>query len=1619
MSGKRAFKAQASSSKAVFGGGDGFGVATSFGAVNSSILSYAYEPPDLSAITDPAIVVAFKNLQKKDSTTKSKALEELEAFVLSAQDGSNGVEDAVLETWSSLYPRTSIDTSRRVRQLAHVVQGHLAAACGRRVAKHMPAVAGAWLSGTFDNDRAVARSARESFAKVFATPEKQDGVWKTFHRPTLEYCRNALLNETSRTLSDERTVSPDDAEAKYARTAGTALLTVVYAMGNLPKDIIKDEESLAKIIQAETAWRLSSSPDSFLRRAVFRFLSASLDHLDQHIGVRSIRKCFLQEALLADQHGSMDYFLQALTRLTETHPDSWGSPNSSSAKKSPVKNLYRFLKRGSQGASAEIWSKISKLLQLIPLPLLQLNSDGAEIEKPESDEQHIPRVLAALHEGITRKDELMANQDEALACYLDTVQHLKPTFPDPQAAQSFYQDAVLPLVSGLLRLSKQSSKWPVKTKQWDTVIVRAIYMSLPESQDVLSTTLKNYSEFLIEGIRMSQPVQSKNYTQSQDSLIQTITRWYEMQKAVLASREGAEFRSLFVEMNIFEVRASIDLLKAREGKPYSAAALLAIATQKLPDTTVGETSTQHDLQQFVREAVPSLMASPSAPYLLNLLPSLGWSDETREVYAGGLDSLVSLPESSLKSRILVDLVTSPWPSDSSISSALFRAVENEPDDSANGAGGRWNLLGLAVRNETLPEALAFQLLSRMTEGLSLMSDAAQILRMLDSALKENIPAFKSFIASSESSKMISLTISFSQTIIDGDSEVSEIEIKSAAESLMSNPIFISHTSESMINAVQNEVRSASGLSVPIDSVVSQARRLLGDERAPDLRKTASALVPGDDELRMVLRPYLYMALDPSLSMTNALGGLLYLIDMDAGDKDPAPDTIASDPEGRSITYRVAFFVVKVIEETDVFKLVSEEHRAAIFHFLTVFNQIASDHLGIEPHTPIWGKPVLQLDGEVVDFIAEAQALAAKWITWLANGEVRFLNVALNTMKSESGGSTVSAYYNARAYAYVMSEVRARHGIPQSIKLELEFLFASMNITAEPKLSLQKCNELISNLTDLEEDTLTYQHKKTLKDLVMLNTLLENNDTLLQQVPQRRRVMLMQSLVTAFEEAQPAQPIVSEALKIMVALISGLIEIYGEFWEGLLDIINRYLRSEDSNLPTLHASLRAYLTIRLSVQAGAAEDLQEAFADKQKALIGSLFGLVQRQSAVPDSGHQPRRMVNDLLARQITASEDSMPADVDNVYPIMASEAFCLQRAAFRILHRNIPAAQEQISIDAVLSKDKVVTLPEALLSLISEKPDAAGFEDLKTEPEMPPSLARYLLCWKLVFDHWTNASYKVQGDYVACMKEKSYLTGLLNFIFQLLIAPRGPHQIINPSKFGIESYLPDRAENPEVDAQYLLTHLYYLALKHLPHLTKAWWRSDCPRPLEKPVEDWTEKHISPLVVRAELDAVAAWDPNPEAAPSDPALEVKVAPRAREVVASYPVDETSMAIRVTLPTAYPLQPVTFTTVRRVAVDDKRWGAWLNTSQIVANFASMSQGLGCVVDGLVVWRRNVVGAMKEQSECAICYSVVSPDKMLPTKRCGTCKNVFHGHCLFRWFKSSSTSGCPLCRNPFHYG
>lgn len=102
----------------------------------------------------------------------------------------------------------------------------------------------------------------------------------------------------------------------------------------------------------------------------------------------------------------------------------------------------------------------------------------------------------------------------------------------------------------------------------------------------------------------------------------------------------------------------------------------------------------------------------------------------------------------------------------------------------------------------------------------------------------------------------------------------------------------------------------------------------------------------------------------------------------------------------------------------------------------------------------------------------------------------------------------------------------------------------------------------------------------------------------------------------------------------------------------------------------------------------------------------------------------------------------------------------------------------------------------------------------------------------------------MREHYTANIKEHECLSPLLEFMFGFLQDRRD--KLVDASKFPIRSFTIDQSESPEKETQWLLVHLYYLCLKYLPNLTRAWWM-DSKKRLKGPIEAWTQKYVGSLL----------------------------------------------------------------------------------------------------------------------------------------------------------------------------
>ncbi|KAF2213375.1 hypothetical protein CERZMDRAFT_111093 [Cercospora zeae-maydis SCOH1-5] len=1607
---KRGFKSQASSGRV--GGFGGFG-SSAFASGQSSVLSYIQEPTDYSAVSNSSVVVAFKNLSKKDSTTKAKALEDLQTSLSTTED----LEDAIIEVWIKQYPRLSIDTARRVRQLAHQYTGQLSVKCGKRIAKQLSKITGPWLAGTFDSDRSVAKAAEEALNTVFPTPEKINGLRKTFQESILQYCRDAALNETIWTLSDERSIGADDAKATHARVTSTALWTISSLLQNLPsEELDKQKHMYEALLSDKKFWEFVSHRDSNVRRATNQMVQLCLqkepDLVEANLG--AVSSAYIYDSLASDQTGSSLSFIETLDSLTTKFPTVWTTAYSK--KKPALGRLRQCLKHGSSSGPAHYWTMLAKVLRKLPDEVLPKMYDD------------ISDLLLSARDGISKREERF-NSSASWPVYFALVDIVTRTASD-EDAMKLLEAFVMPPIKQYLQPAPSTEKWTISGPKPASIVSKVgIVSKLPP---VLEQQWSQLAATVVETAKLSQPEQAKDFEKSQKHVATTGERWADLQREVFVSEYGfpESLIAKFVQANTDILRECVALLESRNGKPWGAAAIIeqqlrCCASHLLHDPTYYPT-----LIQFMEQILPRVILSPSQRPLVRCLFALQDDAKFTALFETALQSILEHERSGANSQERLNALHTLFPANTP-SVAVKVAQENVKlqgflqEQTATNDASVYSTFADLLRLGVVPQSTSEAILVELTKLLSLDDAQAQSgLSGIEHLSRSNESVVRNFMSTSSGEKMLPAVVQLKDSATD-----SVAESASALANLLTSS-FADATTQTKYALITQSLEKTSLSSLPIETVLELSHKVSdGETDAQNLREMLPSIAIWRESI---------LAITPtpraSLALLSSLGGAVHLLPTRQLDSKSSYDS-----DGLSQAFRIAIFFSNILKSVPISTL-AERDAADVLALLNICVLLAEDATSILGANVLWREDRSHdLEHEVMTFIVDAnEVLRTYWTSVDANGNCKHdsdLFAALDTLISDHKGSPL-AYYAALAAAKAHEnafelhgctsaqskageeELRAKRSGKDSIDLISYIVGFAQALTGSHMLT-RMCNELVADLTQNDPES---QEDKVLEELVLLNTILHTQPDIVDTIAKPRLIFLVKHIIP-WLSSDASLKLKAETCKMLGLLLPAMADMYGEHWSQIVGTLVSFWNSA-ANAPrdrnsleevvlVSHGTLRLYAALsKLSRVEEPNDDLVETIKDNDKALREGLISLLKAGTEVPDAHHQPLMITNELLARQIVQLPAKPLDDSEDLFSLLCAPSQALQGAAFDLLHKHIPTAQEQISLDAAL-EDRKAFLPDELLSLIMQAPDLDTLDEDAFEMVVPLILQGYLYGWRLVLDHFQGSSFRVQGDYVEQLRENGYLNGLLEMSFDVLRLSSG--RPVDASNFELQTYSPGLEANPEKETQALLTHLYYLCLLHLPSLVKNYLNNEIKsRQAPKTIEAWTAKYISPLIISHSLAEVTQW--NEKTVQSDPDYEpmsIKVNPRAREIIVSYQIDEQTMAMKIVLPEAYPLQGAKPESINRVAVSEQKWRAWLINCQGTITFSNNH-----IPTALSTWRKNVAGALKGHDECAICYSMVNEHKELPKKRCPTCKHTFHNACLFKWFRSSNSSTCPLCRQPYHY-
>ncbi|CAG8923018.1 unnamed protein product [Penicillium salamii] len=1619
------FKSQASSSRAAgsaFGSFGGFSGSLSSQGKEPSALTYITAPPDLSRISDQQLVIAFKNLLKKDDTTRTKALEELRDHISRVEGNKGTLDDGFLDAWVGIYPRLSIDLARRARQLAHSIQGTIASLVGKRIVPKLPKVIGAWIAGIYDNDKIVHRSALESFTKVFSTDQKRNNVWKIYQCSILDFVDDVILHQSPLTLSDERTVKRDDAEGKYARVVGAAIMLFNRVLGNsADEELEKDFSQIETIVGSKFLWALCHHDDPYVRRSIYVLLRTVVSREPGWVDWPTLSSAVIGKSLSLQQIGSASELSESLLVLSISRPQVW--TDDYSGKSSASKRLRQYIQKGSQGGASSFWSNLDQLLRTVPHEVLA-GADKATADRGITSTSAVA-LTEAFQEGLNSREEPRQNLTVGWKCYIQIATWLATLIPEDQKAE-FIDQRISPLVVNHVRHDPKLTQWllPAQSAEDSCVHYLCTLGSTGHEQELQSLCII-LSEGLLEAVKLSSPEQSKDFHESQDSICAQAKRLMALESAVLSRiADSKEPRvTEIIEASIFHLLEScLAVLRTRNGKPYGAAAVVDECVSSIP--TVAKKS--HNLQHFVQNDAPELLLSPSADRLISTIMKCrewnGFSSSFENIVEKALELETEQSNIHVLQSLLSSLDFNDFEHKDKLNSLVVRAL----DKACRGSHSHWPIITAVLQNKTSHGELMDQIFLSLIDELSTNDKVFNALHGLSHIGKTAPSAVREFQSGPNGSKLAGKLIFLTESPEEEVASLAEALSKSLKEAVVGET-----TTKSGIEILQHGFNHVDEESLSVESLLAIAAELLPSITSDAAVSTAKDVLPSHRSWEEALTPFLQLPPRPSTAITSPLGGAVHLIQRELSESFKALwITIPRDSDHRTSAFRLATFTINVLSTSEILKHLDQETLETVFRFLPLAIQVIDDDLSIENSNGVSGIELADQREEYTQIVLDGRKLISQWIhdsepvEFAPEKTISSLFTAFwEDRLEEVKGTSPADYRTAEAFIKIMHNAdsppksKSSDDIAQicrdarsanTFRSASWFAVLRSAILANP-VGNRICNELVADSTGLKPETAP---EGGMEKLTLLNILLSGEEDVVSTIPTQRLVFLTKNLIECLHSTKASFGLKSEIFRTLSLILPALSEIYGSHWEECMHILSCVFRNttggEDA-LPLLVSSFKLFSQLKTISGGDGNEDAQDAWASQKDELFTALASTIDTfDSETPF--HQPRDIAVEHLRRLINAIPVEHLEDVSETFHLLTAHSRAVQRTAYSILHHYIPHAQEKISFELALSKT-AATLPDELVSLLLESPSMQMVNDAFGDEKMWTSMRSYLLSWKIVYDHFTNASLPVQEYYSASIKENNILIPLLEFTFDFLQKSHG--KLIDASKFEIRSFEPDQSESPEKETQWLLVHLYYLCLRYSANMTKNWW-IDTKKRVKGPVEAWSEKYISPVVAQDALQGVIDWastlDPNEERG-----LQVKISQKTGEIIASITVDEESppVSISITLPPAYPLSPALVVGRSRVLVDEKKWKSWLLTIQGVIMFAN-----GNLVDGLLAFRRNVQGALKGHSECAICYSVISTDMQTPNKRCATCKNCFHSVCLFRWFKSSNQSTCPLCRNNFVY-
>lgn len=493
----------------------------------------------------------------------------------------------------------------------------------------------------------------------------------------------------------------------------------------------------------------------------------------------------------------------------------------------------------------------------------------------------------------------------------------------------------------------------------------------------------------------------------------------------------------------------------------------------------------------------------------------------------------------------------------------------------------------------------------------------------------------------------------------------------------------------------------------IDTLVQQADSVLS---GPTDTINVNAILPDPVKWMQSLSSFLNQRPNPALGVMRPFAGAVFLV---RASPTPATTPLGRDLSGYSPPLRMAMYTVRLLKE--FYELFPPTVAVDMLYLVNLTSRLVEDQLDLNEENKLFASALdLDIMTELREFAFASRASISHVIpdggSWQddfdRNAKAEALDssgtagaLVFKLIEATNGNSPI-AFYSTRILCDLLERLANVHGWHNTagdawlqkldlLKSSTRNIFGAVSLLTGLQENLgtsqivnSMCNRLISDIAGASVDS-----EKTLGLLVLLSTILSVYDVGDLPVAQNRLVFAVKQILSWSETVSNSR-LASEMFRALQRLLPAIKGVYGTYWETALGFCISTWDSNDSgtlsdeSIPMIGMSLKLYTILRTLEDAN--DDLEDSLRQLSYQISHGMIGLLQLRRSKESL---PLTYTDDLLAREVAKIPlDHVKDDLVELYPLVASDYRMVQSAAFDLLHRALPAAQEQISVDVVLEK---------------------------------------------------------------------------------------------------------------------------------------------------------------------------------------------------------------------------------------------------------------------------------------------------------------------------------------------